>query len=172
MAPGTYRSMTGNRALAWGLLAAAQRTKLPIVFGAYPITPASDILHELALHKRFRVRTFQAEDEIAAVGSVIEFALSSAGSLYRCRPPRACLNLPKSGRKVTEMGDGRWETGDGRWEIAMADGRWRMADGRWPPFPLLSAFCPLPSSALRRFQSSAPQSSPRPTSRYLKQVIA
>ncbi|HYB69343.1 MAG TPA: 2-oxoacid:acceptor oxidoreductase family protein, partial [Candidatus Bathyarchaeia archaeon] len=54
MAPGVYRSMTGNRALAWGLLAAAERTKIPIVFGAYPITPASDILHELALHKRFR----------------------------------------------------------------------------------------------------------------------
>jgi 2-oxoglutarate ferredoxin oxidoreductase subunit alpha len=71
MPPGVYRSMTGNRALAWGLLAAAQRTQLPIVFGAYPITPASDVLHELALHKRFRIRTFQAEDEIAAVTSAI-----------------------------------------------------------------------------------------------------
>src|SRR5499427_1958100 len=56
MPPGLYRAMTGNRALAWGLLAAAQRSKLPIVYGAYPITPASDILHELAMHKRFRVR--------------------------------------------------------------------------------------------------------------------
>src|SRR5439155_270163 len=65
MAPGLYRAMTGNRALAWGILAAAQRSKIPVVYGAYPITPASDILHELALHKRFRVRTIQAEDVIA-----------------------------------------------------------------------------------------------------------
>jgi 2-oxoglutarate ferredoxin oxidoreductase subunit alpha len=71
MPPGIYRSMTGNRALAWGLLAAAERTQIPIVFGAYPITPASSILEELAMHKRFRVRTFQAEDEIAAVTSAI-----------------------------------------------------------------------------------------------------
>ena len=71
MPPGLYRSMTGNRALAWGLLAAAERTHIPIVFGAYPITPASSILEELAMHKRFRVRTFQAEDEIAAATSVI-----------------------------------------------------------------------------------------------------
>ncbi|HET7876361.1 MAG TPA: 2-oxoacid:acceptor oxidoreductase subunit alpha [Methylomirabilota bacterium] len=78
MPPGTYRSMTGNRALAWGLLAAAQRTQLPVVFGAYPITPASDILHELALHKRFRIRTFQAEDEIAAVTSAIGAAFGGA----------------------------------------------------------------------------------------------
>ena len=71
MPPGVYRSMTGNRALAWGLLAAAERTQIPMVFGAYPITPASSILEELAMHKRFRVRTFQAEDEIAAASSVI-----------------------------------------------------------------------------------------------------
>ncbi len=71
MPAGIYRSMTGNRALAWGLLAAAERTQIPIVFGAYPITPASSILEELAMHKRFRVRTFQAEDEIAAVTSAI-----------------------------------------------------------------------------------------------------
>ncbi len=78
MPPGLYRSITGNRALAWGILAAAQRTKLPVVYGAYPITPASDILHELSLHKRFGVRTFQAEDEIAAVGAVIGAAFGGA----------------------------------------------------------------------------------------------
>ncbi|MBI2524739.1 MAG: 2-oxoacid:acceptor oxidoreductase subunit alpha [Candidatus Rokubacteria bacterium] len=78
MAPGVYRSMTGNRALAWGVLAAAQRTQLPVVFGAYPITPASDVLHELALHKRFRIRTFQAEDEIAAMGAIIGAAFGGA----------------------------------------------------------------------------------------------
>ncbi|MFQ5520094.1 MAG: 2-oxoacid:acceptor oxidoreductase subunit alpha [Candidatus Methylomirabilia bacterium] len=78
MAPGLYRSMTGNRALAWGILAAAERTRLPVVYGAYPITPASDILHELAQHKRFKVRTVQAEDEIAAVGAVIGAAFGGA----------------------------------------------------------------------------------------------
>src|SRR2546422_1342829 len=78
MPPGLYRAMTGNRALAWGLLAAAQRSKVPLVYGAYPITPASDILHELALHKRFRVRTIQAEDEIAAVTSAIGASFGGA----------------------------------------------------------------------------------------------
>ncbi len=78
MAPGVYRSMTGNRALAWGILAAAQRTGLPVVYGAYPITPASDVLHELSQHKRFRVRTMQAEDEIAAIGAVIGAAFGGA----------------------------------------------------------------------------------------------
>jgi 2-oxoglutarate ferredoxin oxidoreductase subunit alpha len=91
MAPGTYRSMTGNRALAWGLLAAAQRTSLPIVFGAYPITPASDILHELALHKRFRVRTFQAEDEIAAVSSAIGAAFGGAVGVTASSGPGIAL---------------------------------------------------------------------------------
>ncbi len=78
MAPGLYRSITGNRALAWGILAAAERTKLPVVYGAYPITPASDILHELSQYKRFRVRTIQAEDEISAVGAVIGAAFGGA----------------------------------------------------------------------------------------------
>jgi len=78
MPAGVYRSMTGNRALAWGLLAAAERTQIPIVFGAYPITPASSILEELALHKRWRVRTFQAEDEIAAVTSAIGASFGGA----------------------------------------------------------------------------------------------
>ena len=78
MAPGLYRSITGNRALAWGVLAAAQRTRLPVVYGAYPITPASDILHEIALHKRFGVRTIQAEDEIAAVGTIVGAAFGGA----------------------------------------------------------------------------------------------
>src|SRR5439155_16891975 len=71
MPAGLYRAMTGNRALAWGLCAAADRSKLPIVDGAYPITPASDILHELSIHKRFRIRTIQAEDEIAAATAAI-----------------------------------------------------------------------------------------------------
>jgi 2-oxoglutarate ferredoxin oxidoreductase subunit alpha len=78
MAPGVYRSMTGNRALAWGILAAGERAGLPVVYGAYPITPASEILHELATHKRFRVRTIQAEDEIAAIGVIIGAAFGGA----------------------------------------------------------------------------------------------
>jgi 2-oxoglutarate ferredoxin oxidoreductase subunit alpha len=91
MAPGLYRSMTGNRALAWGVLAAAQRTQLPVVFGAYPITPASDILHELALHKRYRIRTFQAEDEIAAVSSAIGAAFGGAIAVTASSGPGIAL---------------------------------------------------------------------------------
>ena len=66
--PGTYRNITGNTALAYGLIAASKLSNLPLFLGAYPITPASAILEELAIHKNFGVRTFQAEDEIAAVG--------------------------------------------------------------------------------------------------------
>jgi len=77
--PGTYTNINGNSALAWGLIAASQLSGLPLFYGSYPITPASDILHELARHKNFGVRTFQAEDEIAGVGSAIGAAF--AGSL-------------------------------------------------------------------------------------------
>jgi 2-oxoglutarate ferredoxin oxidoreductase subunit alpha len=91
MAPGVYRSMTGNRALAWGILAAAQRTGLPVVYGAYPITPASDVLHELSMHKRFHVRTFQAEDEIAAVGAIVGAAFGGAIGLCATSGPGLAL---------------------------------------------------------------------------------
>jgi 2-oxoglutarate ferredoxin oxidoreductase subunit alpha len=91
MPPGVYRSMTGNRALAWGILAAAQRTGLPVVYGAYPITPASDILHELSQHKRFHVRTFQAEDEIAAVGAIVGAAFGGAIGLCATSGPGLAL---------------------------------------------------------------------------------
>lgn len=79
MEPGTYRSIMGNQALAFGLIAAAQKSRLPLFLGTYPITPASDILHELSRHKSFGVRTFQAEDEIAAITSAI--GASYGGSL-------------------------------------------------------------------------------------------
>ncbi len=79
MAPGTYRNISGNLALAYGLVAAAQQSGLELFLGAYPITPASDILHELSKHKRFGVRTFQAEDEIAGVGAAL--GASFGGSL-------------------------------------------------------------------------------------------
>jgi len=69
--PGTYTNVTGNTAMAWGLVAAGQLAKLPVFLASYPITPASDILHELSKHKNFGVRTMQAEDEIAAAGAMI-----------------------------------------------------------------------------------------------------
>ena len=69
--PGSYRSIMGNQALSYGLIAASQKSGLPLFLGSYPITPASDILHELSRHKSFGIRTFQAEDEIAAITSAI-----------------------------------------------------------------------------------------------------
>ena len=69
--PGTYTNVTGNTALAWGIVAAGQLAKLPVFLGSYPITPASDILHELSKHKNFGIRTLQAEDEIAGIGSAV-----------------------------------------------------------------------------------------------------
>jgi 2-oxoglutarate ferredoxin oxidoreductase subunit alpha len=69
--PGTYTNITGNTALAWGLVAASQLSELPLFLGSYPITPASDILHELSKHKNFGVRTLQAEDEIAGIGAAV-----------------------------------------------------------------------------------------------------
>jgi 2-oxoglutarate ferredoxin oxidoreductase subunit alpha len=71
MPAGTYTNINGNTALAWGLVAAGHLSGLPIFLGSYPITPASDILHELSKHKQFNVATFQAEDEIAAIGSAL-----------------------------------------------------------------------------------------------------
>ena len=69
--PGTYTSITGNTALAWGLIAASRQAELPLFLGSYPITPASDILHELSKHKDFGIRTLQAEDEIAGIGAAL-----------------------------------------------------------------------------------------------------
>jgi 2-oxoglutarate/2-oxoacid ferredoxin oxidoreductase subunit alpha len=76
--PGLYRNISGNMALAYGLVAAGSRSGLPLFLGSYPITPASDILHELSKHKRFGVRTFQAEDEIAAVGAALGASFGGA----------------------------------------------------------------------------------------------
>ena len=73
---GEYTSITGNTALAWGIVAAGQLAKLPITLGSYPITPASDILHELSKHKHFGIRTVQAEDEIAAIGMALGAAFA------------------------------------------------------------------------------------------------
>jgi len=79
MEPGTYRNISGNLALAYGVVAAGVQSGLPVFLGTYPITPASDILHELSKHKRFGITTFQAEDEIAGIGAAL--GASFAGSL-------------------------------------------------------------------------------------------
>jgi len=80
--PGHYRNITGNQALAWGIVAAGQLMERPVFLGAYPITPASDVLHEVARYRHFGVKTFQAEDEIAAMSAAI--GASFAGSLGAC----------------------------------------------------------------------------------------
>ncbi len=76
--PGTYTNITGNTATAWGMIAAGQLSGLPVFLGSYPITPASDILHELSRHKNFGVKTFQAEDEIAGAGAALGAAFGGA----------------------------------------------------------------------------------------------
>jgi 2-oxoglutarate/2-oxoacid ferredoxin oxidoreductase subunit alpha len=78
IAPGHYRNITGNLALAYGLIAAGQLARLPLFLGSYPITPASDILHELSKHKKFGVRTFQAEDEISAASAALGAAFGGS----------------------------------------------------------------------------------------------
>lgn len=89
--PGTYRNITGNQALALGLIAAARLSEKEIFYGSYPITPASDILHELSKYKHFSVRTFQAEDEIAAVTSMIGAAFGGAMAVTGSSGPGIAL---------------------------------------------------------------------------------
>ncbi len=91
IAPGRYRNISGNEALSLGFLAAAELSGLELFLGSYPITPASDILHELASHKQLGVRTFQAEDEIAAVCSAIGAAYSGALALTTTSGPGLAL---------------------------------------------------------------------------------
>ena len=102
--PGTYRNMTGNQAIAWGLLAAAERSGCGVFYGSYPITPASDILHELTRYKNFGVRTFQAEDEIAAVTSAIGAAFGGAMGVTASSGPGIALKQEAMGLAVmTEL---------------------------------------------------------------------
>ncbi|WP_229402732.1 2-oxoacid:acceptor oxidoreductase subunit alpha [Micromonospora okii] len=91
MLPGTYRNITGNAALSLGLVAAGVRSGLPVFLGAYPITPASDILHELSKHKRFGVVTMQAEDEIAAVGAALGASYGGALGVTTTSGPGVAL---------------------------------------------------------------------------------
>ncbi len=98
---GTYRNITGNMALAYGLIAASQRSGLPLFLGAYPITPASDILHELSKHKRFGVRTFQAEDEIAGIGAAIGASFGGALAVTSSSGPGIALKGESIGLAVS-----------------------------------------------------------------------
>ncbi len=101
---GTYRNIIGNTAFAWGLLAAAHSSKKRLFLGAYPITPASDILHELAKHKHFDVLTFQAEDEIAAMASTIGAAFAGAMAVTASSGPGIALKGEALGLAViTEL---------------------------------------------------------------------
>ncbi|MCP3798944.1 2-oxoacid:acceptor oxidoreductase subunit alpha [Allokutzneria sp. A3M-2-11 16] len=101
---GTYRQITGNTALAYGIVAAGQRSELPVFLGTYPITPASDILHELSKHKNFGVTTFQAEDEIAAVGAALGASYGGALGVTTTSGPGVALKSETIGLAVmTEL---------------------------------------------------------------------
>ncbi|MEU6419619.1 2-oxoacid:acceptor oxidoreductase subunit alpha [Streptomyces spiralis] len=104
LAPGSYRQMTGNKALAYGLVAAGERAGLPVVVGSYPITPASDILHELAKLKNFGVTTLQAEDEIAGIGAALGAAYGGALGVTTTSGPGLALKSETIGLAVmTEL---------------------------------------------------------------------
>ncbi|MEV4375439.1 2-oxoacid:acceptor oxidoreductase subunit alpha [Streptosporangium sp. NPDC049644] len=101
LAPGVYRNISGNQALAYGLIAASVQSKLPLFLGSYPITPASDILHELSKHKRFGIRTFQAEDEIAGVGAALGASFGGALGITTTSGPGVALKAETVGLAVT-----------------------------------------------------------------------
>jgi 2-oxoglutarate/2-oxoacid ferredoxin oxidoreductase subunit alpha len=100
LAPGTYRQITGNTAISYGLIAAAKLAKLPLFLGAYPITPASSILEELAGKKEFGVVTFQAEDEIAAVGAAVGASFGGALGVTASAGPGIVLKAETVGLAI------------------------------------------------------------------------
>ncbi|WP_407560481.1 2-oxoacid:acceptor oxidoreductase subunit alpha [Streptomyces sp. 184] len=100
-AAGTYRSISGNLALSYGLIAAGQQADLPLFLGSYPITPASDILHELSRHKNFGVSTFQAEDEIAGIGAALGAAFGGALGVTTTSGPGVALKAETVGLAVS-----------------------------------------------------------------------
>jgi 2-oxoglutarate ferredoxin oxidoreductase subunit alpha len=100
LAPGTYRQITGNTALAYGIVAAGQQSGLKILLGTYPITPASDILHELSKHKNFGVITFQAEDEIAGIGAALGASYGGALGVTSTSGPGIALKSETIGLGV------------------------------------------------------------------------
>jgi 2-oxoglutarate ferredoxin oxidoreductase subunit alpha len=99
--PGQYVNVTGNTATAWGLIAAASMSGLPLFLGTYPITPASDILHELSKHKQFGVRTFQAEDEISGIGAALGAAFGGALGVTTTSGPGIDLKSETMGLAVS-----------------------------------------------------------------------
>ena len=104
MPVGTYRNISGNLALAYGLVAGGVQTGLPVFLGSYPITPASDILHELSKHKRFDVTTFQAEDEIAGIGAALGASFAGALGITTTSGPGIALKSETIGLAVmTEL---------------------------------------------------------------------
>ncbi|RNM16652.1 2-oxoacid:acceptor oxidoreductase subunit alpha [Nocardioides pocheonensis] len=104
MPVGTYRNISGNLALAYGLVAGGVQTGLPVFLGSYPITPASDILHELSKHKRFGVTTFQAEDEIAGIGAALGASFAGALGITTTSGPGIALKSETIGLAVmTEL---------------------------------------------------------------------
>ena len=100
MEPGNYRSIMGNQALAYGLIAASQKSGLKLFLGSYPITPASDILHELSRHKNFGIKTFQAEDEIAAITSAIGASYGGVFGITTTSGPGMALKAEAMGLAV------------------------------------------------------------------------
>ncbi|WP_405756449.1 2-oxoacid:acceptor oxidoreductase subunit alpha [Streptomyces sp. NBC_00073] len=98
---GTYRNISGNLALSYGLIAASRQADLPLYLGSYPITPASDILHELSKHKNFGVRTFQAEDEIAGIGAALGAAFGGALGVTTTSGPGVALKSETIGLAVS-----------------------------------------------------------------------
>ncbi|MFF7406400.1 2-oxoacid:acceptor oxidoreductase subunit alpha [Streptomyces murinus] len=98
---GTYRNISGNLALAYGLISASRQADLPLFLGSYPITPASDILHELSRHKNFGVRTFQAEDEIAGIGAALGAAFGGSLAVTTTSGPGVALKSETVGLAVS-----------------------------------------------------------------------
>ncbi|WP_405862815.1 2-oxoacid:acceptor oxidoreductase subunit alpha [Streptomyces sp. NBC_01515] len=98
---GTYRNISGNLALSYGLVAASRQADLPLFLGSYPITPASDILHELSRHKNFGVRTFQAEDEIAGIGAALGAAFGGSLAVTTTSGPGVALKSETIGLAVS-----------------------------------------------------------------------
>ncbi|CAL9528485.1 MULTISPECIES: 2-oxoacid:acceptor oxidoreductase subunit alpha [Streptomyces] len=99
--PGTYRNISGNLALSYGLVAASQQSDLPLYLGSYPITPASDVLHELSKHKNFGVRSFQAEDEIAGIGAALGAAFGGSLAVTTTSGPGVALKSETIGLAVS-----------------------------------------------------------------------
>src|ERR671918_395628 len=119
---GTYTNITGNTALAWGLITASQLSGMPLFLGSYPITPASDILHELSKHKNFGVRTLQAEDEIAGIGAAVGAAYGGHLGVTTTSGPGMALKSETMGLPVILLSDGYLANGAEPWRLPDVEG--------------------------------------------------